>query len=122
MCMNNQYGRMIGDTLRCVLDVNVEEGNTGWGKFCRIHFEINLTKSLVRGRSIQVWGKKYGFPSNTKNYLGFISSVAILFTEKSVSRWQVCYQMNNLALGSELRVEEKTFLLWQRKNLPLGRR
>lgn len=48
--MNRQYGRLIGETIEKVVDVDVEVDGTGLGNFLQVKIEINLTKTLARER------------------------------------------------------------------------
>lgn len=57
MCMNMQYGKLIGKTIEKVAEVDVKADETGWGHFLRVRIEINLSKLLARGRLIKVKGK-----------------------------------------------------------------
>lgn len=54
MCMNGFYGNLISKTIEKVLEVDVEEDNTAWGRFLRVRVEINLAKPLPRGTSLKV--------------------------------------------------------------------
>lgn len=57
LCMNRLYGEQIGESLGEVLDVDVETDDMGWGRSLRIRIEINITKSLVKGKCINVRGE-----------------------------------------------------------------
>lgn len=56
MCINRQFGTQIGETIGKMMDVDVEEDDTGWKNFPRIKIEIDLKKSLACGRSITLGG------------------------------------------------------------------
>lgn len=58
MCMNRQYGELIGKALGKVLDVEVEEDDMGWGVRLRLQVEIYLSKPLARARNIRVKGSE----------------------------------------------------------------
>lgn len=49
---------MIGAMLGKVLDVDIEVDDTGWGRHLQIKVEINLSKTLSRGRSNIIRGEK----------------------------------------------------------------
>lgn len=56
------YGSLIGNTIGKVMDVDMDEDDTGWEKFLRVQVELNLSKPLERVHSLQVKGEKLKIP------------------------------------------------------------
>ncbi|XP_041009439.1 uncharacterized protein LOC121253498 [Juglans microcarpa x Juglans regia] len=52
--MNRDTGERIGRSIGRVLEVDVDEKESGWGQFLRVKVEIDLKKPLARGRTIFV--------------------------------------------------------------------
>lgn len=50
--MDKFYGNLIGNKIGKALEVDVDEDDTGWGKYLRVRIEIRLTKPLARVRSL----------------------------------------------------------------------
>lgn len=64
--MDKFYGNLIGNKIGKVLEVDVDEDDTGWGKYLRVRIEISLTKPLARVRSLQVKGESLRIPLQYK--------------------------------------------------------
>lgn len=62
MCMNRQFDTQIGETIQKVMDVDVEDNDTGQGKLLRVRIEVDLKKTLARRRSINVRGETRQIP------------------------------------------------------------
>lgn len=50
--MNRQQGEQIGSSLGKVREVEVDTDNKGWSSYLRIRVELDLSKSLIRGKYI----------------------------------------------------------------------
>jgi hypothetical protein len=59
-CMGKEVGYQIGSTVGVVQEVDTDEEGVGWGKYLRVKIQIDLTKPLARGRTINLFGKKVG--------------------------------------------------------------
>lgn len=57
--MNQECGFKLGSTLGVVADVDVDDGNIGWGSFLRVKVKLDLYNPLARGRTITLQGIKY---------------------------------------------------------------
>ncbi|XP_041025325.1 uncharacterized protein LOC121265703 [Juglans microcarpa x Juglans regia] len=55
-CMTKEKGRVIGESLGNLIDVDVPSDGIGWGEFLRVRVEIPLKRAVVRGRWIKVNG------------------------------------------------------------------
>lgn len=58
VCMTREGGVHIGSSLGKILDVEVPNDGVGWGQFLRIRVEIQLHKTLARGRLVKVNGRQ----------------------------------------------------------------
>lgn len=52
--MSEEYGRMIGNIIGKVREVDVQPDGSGWWQFLRVQIELDLIKPIARGRSIKV--------------------------------------------------------------------
>lgn len=52
--MNRYYRKILGNTIRKVLDIDVDTNDMDWGSFILVRVDLNLYKPLVRGRTILV--------------------------------------------------------------------
>lgn len=55
--MNIHYGELIGNTIGRVLDVDVDNDDMGWGSFLRVRVNLDLFKTLVRGKKSSMMGE-----------------------------------------------------------------
>ncbi|KAF5471500.1 hypothetical protein F2P56_008288 [Juglans regia] len=53
-CMMKEKGKVIGESLGRLIDVDVPGDGIGWGEFLRVRVEIPLRRAVVRGRWIKV--------------------------------------------------------------------
>lgn len=60
--MSKEYGRLIGNTIGRVRAVDVQPDGSGWGKFLRVQIEMDLRKTIARGRTISVENSKLWIP------------------------------------------------------------
>lgn len=56
--MGEQIGGMIGN----VVDIDVQEDGLAWGRYLRVNIECDLKKSIVRGRTMDIGGKRLWVP------------------------------------------------------------
>jgi hypothetical protein len=56
-CMNREVGYKIGSSVGVVEEVDVSVDGVGWGKYLRVKIELNLSKPLARGRTLQIGGR-----------------------------------------------------------------
>lgn len=56
--MNEGRGKLFGESIGKVDEVDVKGDGSGWGKCLRVSIEMDLTKPLARGRTICVKGEK----------------------------------------------------------------
>lgn len=49
MAKNEYVGRMIGDSLGHIKEVDLEAGEIGWGEYMRVGVKIDISKPLVLG-------------------------------------------------------------------------
>ncbi|XP_042941294.1 uncharacterized protein LOC122275977 [Carya illinoinensis] len=61
-CMNLEVGTQIGKTIGNVKEVDVREDGIGWGRYLRVKIELDLRKSIARGRTANVLGSKIWVP------------------------------------------------------------
>lgn len=66
MYMNRQYGSLIEKTLGTVEEVEVDIDDTSEGPYLWLRVQINLNKTLARGRSLEVYGEKLWIPIRYK--------------------------------------------------------
>jgi hypothetical protein len=57
-CMGKEVGFQIGSTMGTVTEVETDDDGVGWGKYLRVRINLDLTKPLARGRTINLFGKK----------------------------------------------------------------
>lgn len=60
--MNLHYGNLIGESFGRVLEVDEDTDDIGWRHFLRVWIEISLSKSLTRGRFLNINGEKQWIP------------------------------------------------------------
>ncbi|XP_042942757.1 uncharacterized protein LOC122276936 [Carya illinoinensis] len=60
--MNKTIGEVIGRSMGEVVEVDVLEDGSGWGRCLRVKVECDLKKPLAQGRTIVVEGKKFWVP------------------------------------------------------------
>lgn len=84
--MNRQHGEQIGDSIDKVWHVTMDIGDTGWRIFLRIQVELNLLKSLIHDKYINVPGENLGSQSTMRSSQNSASSVAKSFTSPSVKK------------------------------------
>lgn len=53
-CMGKTAGQKLGESVGLVEEVDVAEGEAGWGEFLRVKVSIDITKPLARGRVLHV--------------------------------------------------------------------
>ncbi|XP_042954597.1 uncharacterized protein LOC122291010 [Carya illinoinensis] len=58
-CMSMEWGNQIGSSVGRVLEVDVEEDGTGWGRYLRVKLQLALMKAIPRGRFINVEQTKH---------------------------------------------------------------
>lgn len=56
--MGKEVGYQLGSTMGMVEKIDTDEEGVGWGKFLRVRIRLDLTKSLARGRIINLFGKQ----------------------------------------------------------------
>jgi hypothetical protein len=56
-CMSKEIGQKIGASVGVVEDVDVLDGEAGWGEFLRVRISLDLAKPLARGRLLHLQGK-----------------------------------------------------------------
>ncbi|KAF5465138.1 hypothetical protein F2P56_015169 [Juglans regia] len=56
--MTKDWGERTGQSMGKALDVDVDEGGIGWGKYLRVRVELNLHKPTASGRIVMVQDKK----------------------------------------------------------------
>lgn len=61
-CMNAKIGSQIGNSIGEVKNCEVQVDDTRWGKVLRMFIEIDLTKLLPRGHSLNLKGNKMCIP------------------------------------------------------------
>ncbi|XP_042958054.1 uncharacterized protein LOC122293569 [Carya illinoinensis] len=61
-CMNLEVGTQIGKTIGNVKEVDVREDGIGWGRYLRVKIELDLRKSIARGRTANVLGSRIWVP------------------------------------------------------------
>lgn len=52
--LNENMGRLIGDSFRSVEEIDVKKGEVSWGEFLIIKVHLNITKPLMRGKYINL--------------------------------------------------------------------
>lgn len=57
-CMNSNVGLRIGASICKVFHVDEDEHGKGWGQFLKCLVEMNLTKPLLRGKTLLLEGKQ----------------------------------------------------------------
>lgn len=68
-CMNEAKGTSIDNTIGTVIECDVDEEGTSWGKALRVLIEIDIFQSVPRGRIINVEGVAFWIPLTFKNLL-----------------------------------------------------
>lgn len=68
-CMNRHYGNIIGGKLGKIVEVDVDDDDTGLDEFLRIRVEINLNKLLARGQVIEYNKKNLWIPMKYEKLL-----------------------------------------------------
>ncbi len=56
-CMGKEIGHKIGSSVGYVEEVDVTEGEAGWGEFLRVRVMVDVTKPLAKGRMLHVKGQ-----------------------------------------------------------------
>jgi len=56
-CMGKVTGEKIGSYVGLVEELDVYDGDTGWGEYLRAKIVIDMTKPLVRGRMLHIQGQ-----------------------------------------------------------------
>lgn len=57
-CMNAKRDNQIKQTLGLVLDNDVKEDDNGWGPFLCVVIELDITKPIARGRTVNLQGNR----------------------------------------------------------------
>lgn len=57
-CMNFEVGSLIGESIGKVYYVIVDEQGKGWGRFLKCLVELDLSKPLIRGKTLLLEGKQ----------------------------------------------------------------
>lgn len=58
-CINEEMGKDISKTIRVVKMCDVDKKGSGWGLTLCVLIEVDLKKSISRGRTINVMGNKH---------------------------------------------------------------
>jgi hypothetical protein len=56
-CMGKEIGQKIGSSVGPVEEVDVSEGEAGWGEYLRVRVTVDVTKPLARGRMLHLKGQ-----------------------------------------------------------------
>jgi hypothetical protein len=56
VCMGLEIGRKIGETVGVVEVVDTDARGIGWGEYLQMKIRLDITKSLLRGRKINIEG------------------------------------------------------------------
>jgi hypothetical protein len=56
-CMGKEIGYKIGSSVGLVEEVDVSDGEAGWGEFLQVRVMVDVTKPLARGRMLHVKGQ-----------------------------------------------------------------
>jgi hypothetical protein len=62
LCMTKGIGTKIGESMGCLMEVDLAGDGAGWGRCLRIRVEIDLSKPLERGRALKFEGKSHWVP------------------------------------------------------------
>ncbi|XP_042950099.1 uncharacterized protein LOC122282213 [Carya illinoinensis] len=54
-CMSMEWEKQIGKSVGRVIEVDVEEDGTGWGRYLRVKLELALKKAIPRGRFMKIY-------------------------------------------------------------------
>lgn len=80
--MNRYYGKLIGNTIGRVLDVDVDTNDTGLRSFLQVRVELTLSKPLAHGRTISVSDKDLWVPVKYEKLPKFVLDVVISYMKK----------------------------------------
>ncbi|XP_042958149.1 uncharacterized protein LOC122293721 [Carya illinoinensis] len=107
VCMNEEEGKRIGNTIGEVIEVETQVDGSGWGSVLRVLLLMDLTKPLARGRTILVKGIKYWIPLRYEKlpHLCFVCG---------------CIVHKNGKCGKKTGVEGVQFGAWLRADVRVG--
>lgn len=60
--MNKFYGELIENTIKRVLNIDVDTDDIGWASFFQVRMDLNLSKPIARGRKITVMEEDLWIP------------------------------------------------------------
>jgi len=61
-CMGRGVGFKMGASVRVVEEVDIFDGEAGWGEFLRVKIVIDLTKPLAKGRLLHIQNRSIWIP------------------------------------------------------------
>ncbi|XP_042944639.1 uncharacterized protein LOC122278524 [Carya illinoinensis] len=62
VCMNREVGKQIGESIGVVKEIDEWRDGSGWEGIMRVKVELNLKRTIARGRTMNLLGKKYWIP------------------------------------------------------------
>jgi hypothetical protein len=93
-CMNKEVGLWIGGTIGRVDEVDVAGDGIGWGRCLRIWIFLDLTKSLERGRSLNINGKSIWISFKYEKLLQFCYTCERIFHRQNKCMGNGGFRMN----------------------------
>lgn len=82
-CMDKETGRMLGEIVGRVEDVDTDGRGVVWGEFLRVKIQMDLSKPLARGRMLKVQGKARWIPFQYERLPKFCFHCRVILHDKA---------------------------------------